>query len=98
MANEAVKYEERGTTALIGGPKIYDSFDEIYEATLALSPYRKPSGVRRGVLHNARQLDDGRWRWRYDIGGGDDRDAAAVAPPDFTELWPDVDRLTMPVM
>lgn len=93
--------EERGTTALIGGPKIYDTFDEIYQETLKLSPLRLPSGVRRGVLHNAHQMEDGRWRWRYDIGGRpEDPEGmqATARTSDFGELWPDVQKLAMPVM
>lgn len=94
--------EERGTTALIGGPKIYESFDAIYDETLKLSPLRTPSGVRRGVLHNARQLDDGRWRWRYDIGGRPDEESGnapeSAATRSFEDLWDDVEKLAMPVM
>ena len=49
-------------------------------------------------MHNTRRLDDGRWRWRYDIGGGDDHGSHVAAPPDFLALWDDVDLLSMPVM
>ncbi|MGE0385789.1 MAG: alpha/beta fold hydrolase [Gammaproteobacteria bacterium] len=86
---------ERGTTALVAGPKVYPSFEAMYEETLKLSPLRTPAGVRRGVLHNARRLEDGRWRWRYDIGGAPD---SAGADNDFTRLWPDVDRIACPMM
>jgi pimeloyl-ACP methyl ester carboxylesterase len=43
--------------------------------------------LRRGVFHNAKQLDDGTWTWRYDairIGDG------------FVGLWDDVPAITMP--
>jgi len=92
--------EERGTTALVGGPKIYDSFEEMYEKTLELSPLRTPAAVRRGVLHNARPLEDGRWRWRYDIGGAPEGEEAGRVPEQraFTDLWPEVARLKMPVL
>jgi len=96
--------EERGTTALVGGPKIYESFDAMFQETMKLSPLRTPSGVRRGVLHNARRLDDGRWRWRYDIGGRpteEDTDASAPSATQtrsFLDLWEDASRLGMPVM
>jgi len=101
--------EERGSTALIGGPKEYASFEEMVDATVALTPNRPRSAVRRGVLHNARATGDGRWRWRYDIGTGPDPDAAerdqtdaAAAgdgtPPDFVSLWDDVAALRMPLL
>lgn len=99
--------EERGSTALVGGPKEYDSFDAILEATVALTPNRPRSAVRRGVLHNAYALGDGRWRWRYDIGTPPPPAAAAAdgepaeapeARRDFVELWEDVDGLAQPVL
>jgi pimeloyl-ACP methyl ester carboxylesterase len=94
--------EERGTTALIGGPKTYASFEEVYEETLKLSPLRTPGGVRRGVLHNTRPLPDGRWRWRYDLGPRASGEEAEGESPgnsrDFQELWEDVETLRMPVL
>jgi pimeloyl-ACP methyl ester carboxylesterase len=51
--------------------------------------------MRRGVLHNARELPDGRWIWRYDpmrswrLAGG---------APDFSALWEEVSRLRIPVL
>src|SRR5262249_27951315 len=72
------------------------------------TPNRPASAVRRGVLHNARPLDDGRWRWRYDIGtraegetaDGPDGEAPEDARErlDFQLLWDDAEKLTMPVM
>jgi pimeloyl-ACP methyl ester carboxylesterase len=85
---------ERGSVALIGGPPTYESFEAMAEATIALSPYRSAESVRRGVRHNAKQLPDGRWGWRYDLFGG------PVARPssDFTSLWDDVSRIKSPAM
>jgi pimeloyl-ACP methyl ester carboxylesterase len=85
---------DRGTVALIGGPPTYASLEEMTEAAIALSPYRSPQGVRRGVRHNAKRLPDGRWGWRYDLFGG------AVARPssNFTRLWDDVSRIACPTM
>ncbi len=78
---------ERGTVALIAGPPMYDSFEEMADAAVALSPYRAATGVRRGVRHNARRLDDGRWTWRYDLFGP--APGASTGPTwiDFTSLW-----------
>ncbi len=91
--------EERGSTALIAGPKVYDSFDAIVEATVAMTPNRPRSAVRRGVLHNSMRLPDGRWRWRYDIGGGEQAEDSPGGPVGkFTELWADVDGMSMPTL
>ena len=69
---------ERGTTALTQGPDSFATFDEIVELTAAAAPHRPLSNIRRGVLHNTRQREDGRWVWRYDRLGG---------PNDFSPLW-----------
>jgi len=94
---------ERGSVSLIGGPPTYDSFEEMAQAAIALSPFRKPEGVRRGVRHNSYRLDDGTWTWRYDLfgprseGNGKTRqDAGHWA--DFTPLWDDVSRISIPTL
>ncbi len=92
---------ERGTVSLIAGPPIYDSFDEMADAAVALSPFRSAAGVRRGVRHNARRLDDGRWTWRYDLFGpppGDPPVQGAANWVDFTSLWDDVSAITVPAL
>lgn len=90
----ALSTQERGTVSLIGRTPTYGSFQEMADAAIALSPLRSPSGVRRGVRHNAIRLPDGQWRWRYDLfGPRGDGDWA-----DFTPLWEDVGRITVPVM
>ena len=91
---------ERGTVSLIAGPPVYDSFDEMADAAVALSPFRSATGVRRGVRHNARRLDDGRWTWRYDLFGpapGEPvGEGAATRWVDFTPLWDDVSAIDVP--
>jgi pimeloyl-ACP methyl ester carboxylesterase len=91
---------ERGSVSLIGGPPTYESFDEMAEAAIALSPHRAASGVRRGVRHNASRLANGRWTWRYDLFGprqpAAGEDGATWA--DFTPLWDDVARINVPTM
>ena len=41
------------------------NFDEILARTMAHNPTRSESSLRRGILHNAVQRDDGSWVWRY---------------------------------
>jgi pimeloyl-ACP methyl ester carboxylesterase len=88
---------EKGTISLITRPPVYDGFEEMADSAVALSPYRPQAAVRRGVRHNARRLDDGRWTWRYDLfpTGSDDGIARWV---DFTPLWEDVASLTVPTL
>jgi len=92
---------ERGTVSLIAGPPIYDTFDEMADAAVALSPFRGAAGVRRGVRHNAQRLDDGRWTWRYDLFGpppGPTSHERTASWVDFTSLWDDVSAITIPTL
>ena len=84
--------------AFIDGPEHFESFDEILERTIAFNPTRSESSLRRGVLHNAIELPDGRWRWRYDLprrGTGDGPEGSVV--PGLDELWDAVERSGGPV-
>jgi pimeloyl-ACP methyl ester carboxylesterase len=107
----ALTPEQQGSVALIGGPPTYESFEEVVDATVALSPKRTEAAVRRGVRHNTVRLENGRWAWRYDLFGGREStetegategasDAAARSGQwaDFTPLWDDVAAITVPTM
>jgi pimeloyl-ACP methyl ester carboxylesterase len=78
--------------AFVDGPASFASFEEILARTVEHNPGRSESSLRRGVLHNARQSDDGRWVWRYDrmrFPGGE---------LDFGPLWDDVSAVRAPLM
>jgi esterase len=85
--------EQRGTTALIGGQQSFGTREEMIEQAVLASPRRTVSAVRRGVIHNSRQLPDGRWAWRYDR-----MDGPGGTPADFATLWDDLERIAVPVM
>jgi pimeloyl-ACP methyl ester carboxylesterase len=74
----------------VRGPATFPSFDELLERTMQFNPTRTESSLRRGILHNATQLDDGSWVWRHR------RDDTAIMVddlerrPDITELWNDL--------
>jgi pimeloyl-ACP methyl ester carboxylesterase len=51
--------------AFIHGPASFATRDEIVERAIAFNPTRSESSLRRGVVHNTRQGDDGRWMWRH---------------------------------
>jgi pimeloyl-ACP methyl ester carboxylesterase len=64
--------------AFVNGPPNFESFDELLARTIEFNPTRTESSLRRGILHNAEQLDDGSWRWRHTrrgavLGMGDER-------------------------
>ena len=73
----------------VNGPESFATFDEILERTVAFNPTRSESSLRRGILHNAVQRDDGTWVWRHQQSWepGERAQAEAAAVPDFTTLW-----------
>ncbi|MFM2070182.1 MAG: hypothetical protein RLZZ623_445 [Actinomycetota bacterium] len=94
-AGRAWTPEQRGSVALVGGPPTYESWDAIFDATMATSPKRTEAQIRRGVRHNAVRLEDGRWAWRYELSGDPGTERTWV---DFTPMWDDVASITIPTM
>ncbi len=81
-------------TNFINGPASFDSFDELLARTMEHNPTRSESSLRRGILHNAVQREDGSWVWRY----ARFRTEPGASPPDFTNWWDAVSALTVPLM
>jgi pimeloyl-ACP methyl ester carboxylesterase len=52
-------------TSFVNGPKTFASFDDLLARTVEFNPTRTVASLRRGILHNAHQLDSGEWVWRY---------------------------------
>jgi pimeloyl-ACP methyl ester carboxylesterase len=80
--------EQQGTVALVHGEREFPSFQAMLDVTTAAAPHRDAKSLRRGVFHNSRRLDDGRWTWRYDT---------MRTIPDFDDLWDNVDALPAPI-
>jgi len=88
--------KSRAITDFISGPETFGSFEEILDRTIAFNPGRSVSSLRRGVLHNAVQRDDGQWVWRWQrFRTGGDIEARV---PDFGALWDAIGRGTAPLM
>jgi pimeloyl-ACP methyl ester carboxylesterase len=93
-------------TDFIHGPPTFLSFDELLERTIQFNPTRSVSSLRRGILHNAIQREDGTWIWRWarwPEGGGAGLPSSASAPalgsgPMFTDLWDVVSAIKAPIM
>lgn len=72
----------------INGPQRFESFDELLARTIEHNPTRSESSLRRGILHNAHQLADGSWAWRYDRRGRGHGDGDPDAPrPGADDMW-----------
>lgn len=84
--NEMTK-AQLGAVALVQGERTFDSFAAMLDEAVTAAPHRSRESLRRGVFHNAKQLDDGRWGWRYD---------AFRKGDGFDGLWDDVPAITMP--
>jgi pimeloyl-ACP methyl ester carboxylesterase len=83
----------------IDGPEYFASFDEILQRTIQFNPTRSESSLRRGILHNAIELPDGRWRWRYDLprrGSGEGEEGRIM--PGLDDLWDAVARVKVPFL
>jgi pimeloyl-ACP methyl ester carboxylesterase len=52
-------------TDFVNGPATFPSFEDLLARTIEFNPTRTVESLRRGILHNALQLDDGSWVWRY---------------------------------
>jgi pimeloyl-ACP methyl ester carboxylesterase len=82
----------------VDGPEYFESFDEILARTVAFNPTRSESSLRRGILHNAVEDDDGRWRWRYDLprrGSGEGDNGQII--PGIDTLWDAIERIEVPL-
>jgi pimeloyl-ACP methyl ester carboxylesterase len=101
--------KSRMISDFINGPPSFDSFDELLARTIEYNPTRTEASLRRGILHNAVQREDGSWvwrwaRWREGMGGGTPseqaRQARAAEPtrPMFGQLWDTVDGIKVPIL
>jgi pimeloyl-ACP methyl ester carboxylesterase len=84
----------------VNGPTTFATFDEILEHTVRANPGRSESSLRRGILHNARRLSDGRWQWRWaaheqPLVAGRHASAGGLVHED---LWEDLAALTAPLL
>jgi len=76
----------------VNGPQSFASFEELFARTVEHNPTRTASSLRRGILHNAQQLDDGSWVWRYD------RSTARREDVDHSGYWDDVSGIRVPLL
>ncbi len=90
----------KAITDFVDGPQSFGGFDELLARTMEFNPTRSESSLRRGILHNARELEDGSWEWRYDRGS---RARVNVNAPEPTSgppasRWDDFGSIECPMM
>ncbi|MGP0030564.1 MAG: alpha/beta fold hydrolase [Acidimicrobiales bacterium] len=81
-------------TNFINGPESFASFDELLARTIEHNPTRSEASLRRGILHNAVQREDGSWVWRY----ARFRSTETGGHPDFNDWWRAISDLRVPLM
>lgn len=86
--------------AFVNGPESFADFDELLARTIEFNPTRSESSLRRGILHNALQREDGSWVWRYrrflERAGDDAGEVERQLPSE--DLWDAVGRIQVPLM
>jgi len=90
--------KSQAITAFVNGPASFPSFDDILARTIEHNPTRTVASLRRGILHNAVQLDDGTWVWRYRRHATSLIGDPATRRPDWSSLWEVLGSLTVPVL
>jgi pimeloyl-ACP methyl ester carboxylesterase len=96
----------KAISAFINGPVSFPSFDDLLARTIEHNPTRSVSSLRRGILHNAMQLDDDSWVWRYRRfdqpiardDAGEQRLVEQRTPTDPGALWDVLGAVAVPVM
>lgn len=89
--------EQRGSVAIVAGPPVYDSFDQMLTALGTTMPGRPLDSLRAGLRHNARQREDGTWAWIHDLAPRE-TSQPQVQPQDFSGLWDDLAGIVQPLM
>ena len=73
------------------------SVDEFIERAMSFNPRRNRELLRRSLLHNLREMPDGRWMWKYD-----QRHRGKVDPGAYARrrelLWAAVDAVECPTL
>ncbi len=79
----------------LDGATAFDSPDDIVERARAFGIGHSREAVERGVWHNTRQREDGKWVFRHHLTS---LPAGAPFPLEFTALWPALEQLGHPVL
>jgi len=88
----------KAITDFVNGPATFANFDEILARTIKHNPTRSEASLRRGILHNAVQQDDGTWVWRHRRFKGPSSAQEKADRPDYDVLWDRLGAVAVPVM
>ncbi|MHB2029682.1 MAG: alpha/beta fold hydrolase [Acidimicrobiales bacterium] len=74
-----------------------DSIDDFVERAMAIRPARREDLVRGNVLHNLRQLPNGRWAWKWDWRRHENYDLERMRN-EQSQLWGQVVKIDTPTL
>ena len=76
-----------------------DSVEDFVQRVLQYNPLRDPVQVRGSILHNLKQLPDGKWTWKYDKRFRQPGGRRFQQDPQMTErLWGYMESLACPTL
>ena len=84
--------KSRSIIDFVSGPASFPDLETLVARAVQFNPGRSVSSLRRGILHNAKQLPDGSWIWRYAR-----LQSSTGGQMDYSDLWPAVSRLQVPL-
>ena len=90
--------KSQAITAFVNGPESFPDFDSLLARTIEHNPTRSVSSLRRGILHNAEQQEDGSWVWRYARHRALEPKTADRPLRDYGSLWEAISRVNVPAM
>ncbi|HUE58989.1 MAG TPA: alpha/beta hydrolase [Acidimicrobiales bacterium] len=90
--------KSQAITAFVNGPESFPDFDSLLARTIEHNPTRSISSLRRGILHNAEQREDGSWVWRYARHRALEPSTSDGPFRDFASRWEALSRLNVPLM
>jgi pimeloyl-ACP methyl ester carboxylesterase len=86
----------------VNGPPSFASLDDLMDLTVSFNPTRSRASLRRGILHNAEQQDDGTWVWRWArhrphgrAGGAGESEIRDIG---YDRLWESLSSVKVPLL
>ncbi len=89
----------------ISGPQEFESFEEILEYTVKYNPSRSKASLIRGIKNNAKEIEGGKWTWRWDPAkseggesdGEESESSADMQGMGFKSVWQALEKIQVPV-
>jgi pimeloyl-ACP methyl ester carboxylesterase len=88
----------KAITNFVNGPESFADFDAILARTVEHNSTRTVASLRRGILHNALQREDGSWVWRHARHRAQETPDPQGGGVMFEDLWAAVSGIKVPLM